>query len=42
MAEASKSHGFAKGRWLALIGSMWLLACAGNSYNFAIYSPTIK
>eukprot|EP00850_Spirogloea_muscicola_P000893 SM000003S11138 [mRNA] locus=s3:1140980:1144673:- [translate_table: standard] len=29
-------------RWLALVASMWLLACSGNSYNFAIYSPLLK
>lgn len=40
-APSHAAEGF-PGRWLGLVGSMWLLACAGNSYNFAIYSSDFK
>ncbi|CAI5507469.1 unnamed protein product [Closterium sp. Naga37s-1] len=29
-------------RWLGLICGLWLLACAGSSATFAIYSPALK
>eukprot|EP00850_Spirogloea_muscicola_P000889 SM000003S11134 [mRNA] locus=s3:1172629:1176558:- [translate_table: standard] len=29
-------------RWLGLVAGMWILACAGSSYTFAIYSPALK
>eukprot|EP00897_Mesotaenium_endlicherianum_P004707 jgi/Mesen1/4264/ME000022S03551 len=29
-------------RWLTLVGGMWILACAGQTYNFSIYSSALK
>lgn len=29
-------------KWSLLVACMWIQACGGNSYNFAIYSAAIK
>lgn len=43
-AEEDKwwEHVAVPGRWLGLVAGMWLLACAGSSATYAIYSPALK
>lgn len=42
MMKSLRSHLYNGDRWLALVSGMWVMACSGLSFTFAVYSPIIK